>query len=113
MYQGFSHITSFLGPAKNPAASPAAIATLLPGLVQVDSRRQNAAGKTKLKLSLLGVRVTKCPICLSQFKDKDLGVVLPNCTHVAHEVCAIRWFRENGKCFVCRLPLGEDEGGVI
>ena len=109
--QGFAHLTSFLGPAKNPAATPEALATLLPGLIQVDSRRQNAAGKTKLKLSLLGVRVTKCPICLSQFKDKDMGVMLPKCTHVAHEVCARRWFREDWKCFVCREPL-EAEGVV-
>jgi hypothetical protein len=106
--QGFAHITSFLGPAKNPAATPAALATLLPGLIQVDSRRTNAAGKIKLKLSLLGVRVTKCPICLSQFKEKDKAVMLPLCGHVAHEVCARRWFRENRTCFVCRLALAEE-----
>jgi hypothetical protein len=58
------------------------------------------------------VRVTKCPICLSQFREKDKAIMLPECGHVAHEVCSRRWFRENNKCFVCRAPLKEEEGVV-
>ncbi|ORY35662.1 hypothetical protein BCR39DRAFT_511374 [Naematelia encephala] len=111
-YEGYSQITSFLGPAKSPAASLAALATLLPGIISVDSRRTTPQGKIKLKLSLLGVRVSKCPICLGQYKDKERGVMLPDCGHSAHEACARRWFREDSKCFVCREPLRETEGVI-
>ncbi len=107
--QGFSQIASFLGPAKSPAASAEALATLLPGPILVDSRRTTAQGKVKLKLSMLGVRVIKCPICLVQFKDNDKGVMMPECGHVAHEGCATRWFREEGRCFVCRVALKDGD----
>ncbi|WVQ70603.1 hypothetical protein IAR50_000122 [Cryptococcus sp. DSM 104548] len=107
-YEGFSQLTSFLGPSKPAAASPAALATLLPGLISVDSRRTTPQGKVKLKLSLLGVRVTKCPICQSQFKGGDKGVMVPGCGHAGHESCVRRWFREDGRCFVCREVLKEE-----
>ncbi|ODN99375.1 hypothetical protein L198_03217 [Cryptococcus wingfieldii CBS 7118] len=107
-YEGFSHLTTFLGPSKPAAASPAALATLLPGMVSVDSRRTTPQGKVKLKLSLLGVRVAKCPICLSQFKGGDKGVLVPGCGHAGHESCVRRWFREDGRCFVCREVLKEE-----
>lgn len=94
-----------MGPGKSLAATPEALATLLPGLVFVDSRRVTPQGKVKLKLSLLGVRVTKCPICLGQFKKDDKGVLLPECGHVSHEECAEKWFSEDSRCFVCRVPL--------
>lgn len=110
--QGYTQIASFLGPAKSPAATSEALATLLPGLISVDSRRVTKEGKTKLKLSLLGVRVTKCPICLAQFRDKERGVLLPECGHVGHEKCAMRWFREDDRCFVCRVALKKGEGVV-
>ncbi|TYJ55619.1 hypothetical protein B9479_003651 [Cryptococcus floricola] len=107
-YEGFSHLTTFLGPSKPTAASPAALATLLPGIVSVDSRRTTPQGKVKLKLSLLGVRVAKCPVCLSQFRGGDKGVLVPGCGHAGHESCVRRWFREDGRCFVCREVLGEE-----
>ena len=107
--QGFSQISAFLGPGKIPAASANAISTLLPGLVSVDSRRVTKDGKVKLKLSLLGVRVAKCPICLAQFKKDERGVILPECGHHAHEACARKWFKEDGRCFVCREPLAEEQ----
>ncbi|CAD6587673.1 MAG: hypothetical protein TREMPRED_004823, partial [Tremellales sp. Tagirdzhanova-0007] len=53
-YESFSQIASFLGPAKSAAASPAALSTLLPGPILVDSRRTTPQGKVRLKLSLLG-----------------------------------------------------------
>jgi len=102
--QGLSHLTEFLGPAK-VGASEKAISTLLPSLVEVESRRINAKGKVKLKLSVLGVRVANCPICLAQFRGGDAAVLLPRCGHVSHESCARRWFRESDLCMVCRTPL--------
>lgn len=86
-------------------------------MISVDSRRVTGQGKVKLKLSLLGVRVTKCPICLGQFKKDEKAVLLPECGHVSHEECARKWFREDYRCFVCRVPLSPEsqrmEEGVI
>ncbi|OCF39810.1 hypothetical protein I317_06362 [Kwoniella heveanensis CBS 569] len=107
-FEGFTQITSFLGPSKTPGATPAALSTLLPGLINVDSRRTTPQGRVKLKLSLLGLRVSKCPICLSQFKGGDKAVMLPMCSHVGHESCARRWFRESARCWVCREVLPEE-----
>ncbi|RXK41731.1 hypothetical protein M231_00966 [Tremella mesenterica] len=107
-YEGFSQIINFLGPAMKPEATPEALSTLLPGLINVDSRRITREGKVKLKLSLLGARVSKCPICLAQFRANEKGVLLPLCGHVAHETCAERWFREDDRCFVCRQKLKEE-----
>ncbi|KAL7422718.1 hypothetical protein Q5752_002010 [Cryptotrichosporon argae] len=104
-YEGLTHLMAFLGPAKPAAASPAALASLLPGQIAVDSRRVTPAGKVKLKLSLLGMRVGSCPICLAQYREREDAVVLPNCGHAAHARCAARWFRESGTCMVCRVPL--------
>ncbi|RSH85172.1 hypothetical protein EHS25_004979 [Saitozyma podzolica] len=112
-YEGFSQIARFLGPAKSPVARPEAIATLLPGLINVDSRRTTAQGKVKLKLSLLGVRVTKCPICLAQYRKEERAVILPECGHSAHEECSRKWFREDDRCFVCRVPLQREREGVV
>nr|KIR83787.1 hypothetical protein I308_05872 [Cryptococcus tetragattii IND107] len=108
-YEGYSQLTTFLGPSKSTAASPEAISTLLPGLITVDSRRTTPQGKVKLKLSLLGVRVSKCPICLSQFRGGEKGVLTPTCGHAAHQSCALRWFREDRRCFICREILKEEE----
>ena len=110
--QGYSHIAQFLGPAKSPAASQEALSTLLPGPITVESRRLTKEGKTKLKLSLLGVRVTKCPICITQFREDEMGVILPGCGHLGHEACVRRWFREDDRCFVCRVRLKVEEGVV-
>lgn len=110
--QGFNHIAQFLGPAKSPAAPSEALSTLLPAPITVESRRTTKEGKVKLKLSLLGVRVTKCPICLAQFREGEIGVLLPVCGHLGHEECARRWFKEDGRCFVCRERLKVEEGVV-
>ncbi|WWC65371.1 uncharacterized protein I303_107989 [Kwoniella dejecticola CBS 10117] len=107
-FEGYQRISEFLGPSKSQAATPAALANLLTGLIQVDSRRTTPQGKVKLKLSLLGVRVTKCGICLSQFKNNERAVMLPMCNHSGHESCARRWFREKGNCWVCREVLPEE-----
>ncbi|WRT70561.1 uncharacterized protein IL334_007559 [Kwoniella shivajii] len=107
-FESFNQISSFLGPSKSQAATPRALDTLLTGLVNVDSRRTTPQGKVKLKLSLLGVRVSKCGICLSQFRGNEKGVMLPSCGHSGHETCARRWFRESNNCWVCREVLKEE-----
>lgn len=107
--QGLSHVTEFLGPARSPAASNAALATLISAPVAIDNRRVNDQGKVKLKLSVLGVRVSNCPICLTQFRGGDGAALLPLCGHVSHDSCARRWFLESDRCMVCRVQLQEDE----
>jgi hypothetical protein len=106
-YEDMSHLTEFLGPAKPKGANQDALSTLLPGAIEIDSRRVNAKGKVKLKLSILGVRVSNCPVCLAQYRGGDAAVLLPRCSHAAHEACARRWFRESDLCMVCREPLVE------
>ncbi|CAK9786372.1 unnamed protein product [Cutaneotrichosporon oleaginosum] len=108
-YEGLNHIIDFLGPAKEPGATPDELATLVPAPVVVDSRRVNAAGKVKIKLSVLGVRVTNCPVCLAQYRGDDAAVLLP-CGHISHESCARRWLRESNACMVCRKRLIDDGG---
>jgi hypothetical protein len=87
-YEDMSHLTEFLGPAKPKGANQDALSTLL-------------------KLSILGVRVSNCPVCLAQYRGGDAAVLLPRCSHAAHEACARRWFRESDLCMVCREPLVE------
>ncbi|WWC72444.1 uncharacterized protein I206_106406 [Kwoniella pini CBS 10737] len=107
-FEGYQRISDFLGPSKSQAASLNALSNLLTGLIQIDSRRTTPQGKIKLKLSLLGLRVSKCGICLSQFKLNERAIMLPMCNHSGHESCARRWFREKGNCWVCRELLPEE-----
>ncbi|WOO78785.1 RING-H2 finger protein ATL5 [Vanrija pseudolonga] len=107
-YEGLTHLTQFMGPATDPGASAVALDTLIRAPVAIDSKRTNAKGKVKLKMSVLGARVTTCPICLAQFRGGDAAVCLPRCGHVSHETCATRWFKESSNCMICRLPLIEE-----
>ncbi|KAL1409866.1 hypothetical protein Q8F55_003865 [Vanrija albida] len=107
-YEGLTHLTQFMGAATDPGASAAALDTLIHAPVTIDSKRTNAKGKVKLKMSVLGARVTTCPICLAQFRGGDSAVCLPRCGHVSHETCATRWFKESSNCMICRLPLVEE-----
>ncbi len=75
------------------------------GRVDVESRRQTANGKVKLKLTALGVRVVSCPVCLRNYKEGDLIAILPNCGHVSHQGCAVKWLTRDSRCMVCREPL--------
>lgn len=92
---------------EEPTATPEMLNSLLCAPVEVESRRVNANGKVKVKLSVLGVRVTNCPVCLSQFRSGDSAVLLPNCGHVAHDGCARKWLKRSDTCMVCRTRLGE------
>lgn len=73
-----------MGPSAVAAAprilDPLGRAGLKPSPVAEESRRYNAEGKLKLKLSLGGVRVERCGICLTQFAAGDSGIIL-RCRH--------------------------------
>lgn len=73
-----------MGPSAVVAATrqpdPLGRAGLKPSPVIEESRRYNAEGKLKLKLSLGGVRVERCGICLAQFTAGEVGIIL-RCKH--------------------------------
>ncbi|KAG1847663.1 hypothetical protein DFJ58DRAFT_663155, partial [Suillus subalutaceus] len=77
----------------------------LVGLVELERRRVTSDGRVKLKLSLLGVNVQKCTICLSRFKNGDHGVLGAKCRHAFHKRCLIPWLARNQTCPLCREHL--------
>ena len=78
-----SEIAGPASPPRSPTAPEARSRTpwSLKGQIVVDRRRVTKDGRVKLKLSLLGVMVDRCGICLSQFKEKERGI-LGECRHV-------------------------------
>lgn len=67
--------------ATNPGVRVESVVDDLPvARVQVERRRVTKDGRTKLKLSLMGVMVDRCSVCMCQFKRDEMGVLLP-CLH--------------------------------
>ena len=104
--QGLLLVSEILGPAAagRPVSAPAAIPApasagdaegtaaattanaekaTVPyiGQVEVQRRRVLKDGRVKLKLSLLGVGVDRCGVCLSQFRREERGALTPVCRH--------------------------------
>ena len=82
-YDDLLTISSIIGPAQSGPTSEAntsLIEDLPVAHVEVERRRKTKDGRTKLKLSLMGIVVDRCGVCLSQFKKQELGVLLP-CHH--------------------------------
>ncbi|KAH9887358.1 hypothetical protein C8Q73DRAFT_657285, partial [Cubamyces lactineus] len=79
------------------------------GQVEVQRRRVLKDGRVKLKLSLLGVAVDRCGVCLSQFRREERGALTPVCRHSFHEACLRRWLRTAGVCPICRMALSMDQ----
>ena len=86
-----------LGPARSAAATDADFDVLPLAPVELQRRRVDRNGKVKIRLSLAGVRVSKCAvrrsarlarltgqICLVQFRADDLGTIWPECLHCFH-----------------------------
>ena len=44
-------------------------------------RRVLKDGRVKLKLSLLGVSVDRCGVCMSQFRRDERAALTPECKH--------------------------------
>jgi hypothetical protein len=82
-------ISDFLGPADRGEHSAEAeeiesedIAPFV-AKIEVQRRRVTKDGRVKLKLSLLGVSVAKCGVCLSQFKDAEWAALGATCQHAS------------------------------
>ncbi|QRW04808.1 hypothetical protein RhiLY_03807 [Ceratobasidium sp. AG-Ba] len=76
------------------------------GLIEIQRRRVMKDGRVKLKLSLMGISVDKCGICLTQFKNNDSAVLLP-CLHNYHTNCIMSWLvrQDVPACPHCRAPV--------
>jgi hypothetical protein len=103
--QGIREITSFVSENAKHGATPSELSNLFIAPVEVESRRTTKEGKTKLKLSALGVRVLKCSVCLNQFRSGDIMAMMPKCGHVGHQKCVVEWLKRDARCMVCREPL--------
>ncbi|KAG9309990.1 hypothetical protein JVU11DRAFT_10024 [Chiua virens] len=101
-YDALLLIADLLGPATPPPPLPATMPLLLGesdpdsvdlepvnqldpsylvGNVELVRRRVTKDGRVKLKMSLLGVAVEKCAICMTQFKADDAGILGATCQH--------------------------------
>ena len=113
-------LSSFLGPANPHSVSltPSELASIPLGTIYIEKRRTTKEGKVKTKLACLGLRVDRCGICLTQFKEGQGAYVL-GCLHVFHgridssgngPDCAREWFRNSRRCPTCRAEaLGRGE----
>lgn len=103
--QGIREITSFVSENAKHGATPSELSNLFIAPVEVESRRVTKEGKTKLKLSALGVRVLKCTVCLNNFRSGDIMAMMPKCGHVGHQKCVVEWLKRDARCMVCREAL--------
>ncbi|KAI9096035.1 hypothetical protein K1719_026182 [Acacia pycnantha] len=47
--------------------------------------------------------VAVCAICLKEFKEGDVGRLLPNCNHFFHHCCIKEWIqRHKTRCPLCK-----------
>ncbi|KZT06968.1 uncharacterized protein LAESUDRAFT_725282 [Laetiporus sulphureus 93-53] len=79
------------------------------GKVELQRRRPLKDGRSNTKLTLLGVIVDKCGICIREFKEEDMAALGPVCQHCFHERCLRRWLALNRTCPLCRVALSLDD----
>ena len=51
----------------------------------------------------------KCTICLEEFQNDDMNIIL-HCNHHFHSECVKEWLSKHSyKCPICRIEVGESE----
>lgn len=81
-YEQAVALSEFLGQASPTAQlSREELQNIPVGRVEVESRRVSRSGKVKQKLSVVGVRVDRCGICLVQFRADQMACIFP-CVHM-------------------------------
>ena len=74
-------VEEVLGQAKATAASGQILEDIPVGRVETIRRRVTKEGRVKVKLSLFGVNIDNCGVCLAQFKADNMAALLPKCQH--------------------------------
>jgi len=50
-----------------------------------------------------------CPICIGEFKEREVVRRIRNCRHVFHAECVDQWLKSNSKCPMCRQDVKKQE----
>lgn len=110
-YEWATLISDFLGPAREQTQrTTEELEGISVGRVELEHRRVTASGQVRVRLSVAGVRVDRCGICLEQFRKGQLACILP-CFHMCvlfmtdhsfHNHCTIELLRHAQQCPVCR-----------
>ncbi|KAE8267086.1 hypothetical protein A4X09_0g5254 [Tilletia walkeri] len=103
-YEDLTAISEFLGPARSNKPSAAEMAALSVGKVELERRRVDGEGRVKQKLSVAGVRVDRCGICLTQFRQGEECCIYP-CWHIYHRACASNVLLNSRLCPTCRKDI--------
>ncbi|KAL4314523.1 hypothetical protein AHAS_Ahas15G0093600 [Arachis hypogaea] len=46
-----------------------------------------------------------CVICLADYREREVLLIMPKCDHTFHLSCIDIWLRKQSTCPVCCLPL--------
>lgn len=113
-YEWATLISDFLGPAREQTQrTTEELEGISVGRVELEHRRVTASGQVRVRLSVAGVRVDRCGICLEQFRKGQLACILP-CFHMCvlfmtdhsfHNHCTIELLRHAQQCPVCRRDV--------
>lgn len=57
---------------------------------------------SKVKLQYGSSTACCCSICLADYKETDMLLVLPHCGHLFHVKCVDPWLRLHATCPICR-----------
>ncbi|XP_030468279.2 putative RING-H2 finger protein ATL21A [Syzygium oleosum] len=84
---------------------PAAV-TPQPSIVTVGLDESTIESFTKIvlgeSLRLSGPNDNICPICLAEYRPKEILRCIPKCTHCFHAECIDEWLKISSMCPVCR-----------
>lgn len=113
-YEWATLISDFLGPARDQTQrTTEELEGISVGRVELEHRRVTASGQVRVRLSVAGIRVDRCGICLEQFREGQHACILP-CFHMYvlyitdhsfHNHCTIELLRHVQQCPVCRQDI--------